>query len=439
MNILIVDDEDGLRRTLAEYLRLEGWETGEASNGLSARKKLEEESFDAVALDMRMPGLDGPGLLEWLMNEGPSVPVVMMSAFGEVSDAVAAMKAGASDYLVKPFDPEELVLRLRRAVAARPQPGVATTAEEQLPMSVDPLMRPVITLLERAAPSDATILITGESGTGKEVAARYVHQKSARATGPFVAVNLGGLPETLIESELFGYERGAFTGADSRKIGLFETASGGTLFLDEIGEMPAVLQVKLLRALQEKKIQRLGGLGEIPVNLRIITATNRNLDDEVAAGRFREDLFYRINVIRVELPPLRKRPADIPWLAGLFLERMRGGSRGDITGMSEATLSALSAYAFPGNIRELENMMERALVLAEGPLLRPGDLSLPSPGKSENEKKDFKGTMKEMEVVMIREALRRNDGHREKTAQELGITRKTLLNKMKDYGIKPDQ
>ncbi len=436
MRILVVDDEDALRRTLAEFLSLEGWEVHQASNGLSARKMLEEKSFNAVVLDMRMPGLDGPGLLKWLVNEGPLVPVVMMSAFGEVNDAVAAMKAGAVDYLVKPFDPEELVLRVRRAAAAGRTQNITEQSGKQRTLSVDPAMKPISELLEKAAPTDATILITGESGTGKEIAARYVHDISGRANGPFVAVNLGGLPENLVESELFGYERGAFTGADSRKPGLFETANGGTLFLDEIGEIPPSLQVKLLRALQEKKIQRLGGLGVIPVDVRIITATNRNLEEEVAKGQFREDLFYRINVIRVSIPPLRHRPEDIPWLTGIFIEKHGAGRRPDIRGLSEESLLSLTEYKFPGNIRELENMIERALILAKGPFLQPSDMALPERFVGQlPDNKSKPGTLREMEAVMIQEALHRNEGHRERTASELGITRKTLLNKINDYGI----
>ena len=435
MRVLIVDDEDNLRKTLVEFVGLEGWNADEASNGLSARKKLEQEHYDAVALDMRMPGMDGREVLDWLMNEGPAVPVVMMSAYGEVNDAVEAMKAGARDYLVKPFDPEELLLRLSRAAASRPAAKRYSGDSDVPEMSVDPAMKPVTNLLDRAAPSDATILITGESGTGKEVAARYVHSRSDRSEGPFVAVNLGGLPENLVESELFGYEKGAFTGADGRKIGLFESAAGGTLFLDEIGDMPIALQVKLLRALQEKKIQRLGGLGLIPINVRIVAATNHRLEEDVAAGLFREDLFYRINVIRAEMPPLRDRPADIPWLAGRFIRKYSGVRRSAVTGLSDAALDTLASYRFPGNIRELENILERAVILTEGPLLRPGDLGLEIPVNQGSGDLPPAGSLKDMEKFMIRRALQRNEGHRERSAEELGITRKTLLNKIRDYRI----
>ncbi len=438
MHVLIVDDEDNLRKTLAQYLSLEGWNVTEASNGLSAKKKLEEQAFNAMALDLRMPGMDGLELLEWLTGEGPSLPVVMMSAYGDVGDAVRAMKAGASDYLVKPFDPEELIIRLKKAArtaqTVKHRPGAETTeASESAPISRDAAMKPVINLLKKAAPSDATILITGESGTGKEVAARYIHTNSERSRGPFIAVNLGGLPEGLIESELFGYEKGAFTGADSRKIGYFEAASDGTLFLDEIGELPSALQVKLLRSLQEKKIQRLGGTGIIPVNVRIIAATNRNLEKAVAEGSFREDLFYRINVINANMLPLRKRPADILYLSNLFLHRLAENGRTRVNEFSDSALDVLASYKFPGNVRELENMIERAVILAESTVLQPRDFTLPADHSQIPAQPS--GTLKQMEIRMIQEALLRNEGHRERTARELGITRKTLLNKINSYGL----
>ena len=438
MHILIVDDEDNLRKTLAQYLKLEGWRVSEASNGLSAKKQLEEHTFNAVALDLRMPGMDGLELLEWITSEGPALPVVMMSAYGDVGDAVNAMKAGAADYLVKPFDPEELILRLKRAAGSAGHLLQKDTAAdpgkpEIPPISRDPAMQPVIDLINKAAPSDATILITGESGTGKEVAARFIHQKSLRSEGAFVAVNLGGLPEGLIESELFGYEKGAFTGAEGRRIGYFEAANGGTLFLDEIGELPSALQVKLLRALQEKKIQRLGGTGVIPVDVRIIAATNRNLEKAVAEGLFREDLFYRINVIKAEMLPLRERPSDIVYLAELFLERLIKSGRTGVKGISRGALEKLSLYSFPGNVRELENMIERAVILAETEILQSGDFTLPE--EKTKPRKLPTGTLKEMEINMIQDALLRNEGHREKTARELGITRKTLLNKINAYEL----
>jgi two-component system response regulator AtoC len=438
MRILIVDDEPNLRKTLREYLALESIEAEEASNGLSAQKVLGESPFDAVVVDLKMPGMTGLELLEWLSTEGPAIPAVMMSAFGEVGDAVLAMKTGAVDYLVKPFDPAELVLRLRRAVREKPAAASrADTMGEDSPISVDPSMKDLLDLLAKTAPTEASVLITGESGTGKEVIARHLHGMSPRAAGPFTAINLGGIPETLAESELFGFERGAFTGADRRKIGLFETANGGTLFLDEIGEIPASLQVKLLRALQEKKIQRLGGIGVIPVDVRIIAATNRDIESMVKDGLFREDLYYRINVIRLAVPPLRDRPADISYLAGIFLQRLVDSGWSAAKVLPAAALRALTTYRFPGNVRELENMVERAVILADGGDLSPSNFGL-NDGTDRVENAPFRGTLEEMEAAMIREALLRNEGHREKTAAELGITRRTLLNKMKSFGIEWD-
>jgi len=449
MKVLIVDDEDNLRKTLVKYLKTENWEVYEAANGLSAKKQLEENYFDAVAMDLKMPGMDGLEVLNWLNEQGPSVPVVMMSAFGDVGDAVEAMKKGAQDYLVKPFDPEELIIRLKKAASSGRNFIVSGEKHVQgdsgtPPISIDKSMTKVIELLDKSAPTDATVLITGESGTGKEVAAKYIHAKSKRSEGPFVAVNLGGLPETLIESELFGYEKGAFTGAESRKLGLFETANGGTLFLDEIGELPAPMQVKLLRALQEKKIQRLGGLGVIPIDVRIIAATNRNLEKEVAENRFREDLYYRLNVIRIEIPPLRERKDDIIYLAIFFLGKLQKEGRTEVKSISDTALKALTEYSFPGNIRELENMIERAVILADRNILEKKDFSLPADFTGTDNRTDGNvlaktnlkiGTLKEMEIVLIKQALLRNDGHREKTAAELGISRKTLHNKIKEYGL----
>jgi two-component system response regulator AtoC len=442
MRVLIADDEKNIRRTVAEYLALEGIECLQAENGLSARKILAEEAVDGLVVDLRMPGMSGQALLEWLQAEGRSLPTVMISAYGEVADAVAAMKAGAADYVTKPFDPDDLLMRLRRAVEDDRLRRLAsidrgTPAEPDLESAS---MRRVHELAARVAPTDSTVLITGESGTGKEVLARRIHAVSGRADSPFVAINIGGIPEQLIESELFGHERGAFTGADSRKQGLLEVAAGGTAFLDEIGEMPLHLQVKLLRVLQERRIQRLGATRGIPIDVRFVAATNAELEARVAEGRFREDLFYRLNVIRINLPPLRERPEDIPVLARHFLLSMRERTGSAVTALSAEAVRALQSYRFPGNVRELENMVERAVILAESSELTPADFDLPlAPGEA----RDPTGggepasgrSLREIEREAIVEALHRNEWHRERTAGELGITRRTLLNKMKDYGI----
>jgi two-component system response regulator AtoC len=373
--------------------------------------------------------------------------VIVISAHGEVRDAVLAMKLGAYDYLVKPFDPDELLMRLQKAVTGRNaqsslEAGRRKEGGSDL-VGESHGMREVIKLVTRAAPSQATILVTGESGTGKEVVAKLIHSLSSRQ-GAFVPVNMGALPEQLMESELFGYEKGAFTGADSRKAGLFETAHGGTLFLDEIGEIPLHLQVKLLRAIQDRKVQRLGGLKGIPFDARIVAATNKNLEAEVREGRFREDLYYRINVIRVSLPPLRERRGDIPLLAGHFLDRISTEMGRKIHGMSPEALALLQDHDFPGNVRELENAIERAVILADGSILQTRDFVFFG-GEARGAKHTGRGdedgipdrirSLAELERDAIEKALKRNSFHRERTAEELGITRRTLLNKIHEYDL----
>ncbi len=436
MRVLVADDEKGFRESIAEYLELEDIEVDVAENGLSAIRRLEDEEFDTVVLDLKMPGADGLEVLKWMKENTPGIPALMISAFGEVSDAVAAIKLGAEDYLVKPFETEELLLKIRKAGEKRKlQREVeylrSTGAVRFNLKSGSPAMKPVMELVHKAAPSPANILITGESGTGKEVFARYIHSLSGRSSQPFVAVNVGGVPESLLESELFGYEKGAFTGADRMKSGLFETASGGTLFLDEIGDMPLHLQVKLLRAIQERKIQRLGAVRQINLDVRIIAATNRDLEKSVQEGLFREDLFYRLNVVRVHLPPLRERKEDIPVLCAGFLKNINHKMGRSIEGLSSEAIELLNSYRFPGNIRELENMLERAVILAGGTELTPEDFSIaPSSVKHKAQ-----GTLKDIERLAIIDSLARWEGRKTRVAEELGIDRKTLFNKIKEYGL----
>ena len=499
--VLIVDDEPNLRESLAEFLALDGFECALAAGGAEALSLLEREVFDACVLDLRMPGMDGIELLGRIHESGPGLPVIMMSAHGEIRDAVDAMKLGASDYLVKPFDPTELALRLEKAIAdsrliRMAHVGLALAGSEASAGNPDraawlgdaPAMASVRDLVRRVAPSASTVLITGESGTGKEVVAREIHRLSPRAAGPFVPVNVGALPETLLESKLFGYEKGAFTGAESRKPGLFELANGGTLFLDELGEMSPAMQVKLLRVLQERTLMRVGGSRPIPVDARILAATNRDPEKAVAEGRFREDLYYRINVIRIKLPALRDRRQDIAPLAGLFLARASRVAGKRIDGISPDALRLLESYRFPGNIRELENSIERAVILSSAPILEPRDFSFderflgeagvsgsegsvgprgvgsaPSPAGNEQgvggaANAKVAGTsvaangvaatgeplaptgpvsVREAEKQAVIAALARNGGHRERTAAELGISRRTLLTRMKEYGLIP--
>jgi len=435
MRVLVVDDEKNIRDSVERYLRLEGIESVGAENGLSAQRLLSSEVFSAAVVDLRMPGLDGLALLKWLQEEGPRLPVIMISAFGEIRDAVEAMKLGARDYVVKPFDPEELVVRLKRILEARrleAQVELAAAAEGPAVLGETPRMREIQAVVDKVAPTPSTVLITGESGTGKEVVARLIHTRSPRAEEPFIAVNVGGLPETLLESELFGYEKGAFTGADRRKIGMFELASAGTLFLDEIGDMPLALQVKFLRVLAERRIQRLGGTQPIPIDARLIAATNRELDVLVAEGRFREDLFYRLNVVRIEVPPLRERTGDLSLLAGRLIRKLNARLGKNCRGLEPAALQALIAYPFPGNVRELENLLERALIFAETDTLRLADLALPAAAGGAPPPP---ATLDGLERQAIIAALHRWEGNRTRAAAELAISRRTLQNKIKEYGI----
>jgi two-component system response regulator AtoC len=470
--ILLVDDEEKIRQLLAQFLGLDGHTVATADSAESARRLLESQEFDLVVTDLRMEGLGGLGLLAWLQEEGPAVPAIVISAYGDVADAVEAMHRGALDYLVKPFEPQELALRAERAVftfrlerslrlrqrlagsRAAGEPGAAESPSSPvgrgLLESANPAMRALLDMARKAAPSTASILISGESGTGKEVLASWIHSLSERAGAPFVPVNLGGLPENLLETELFGHEKGAFTGADRRKTGMFELANGGTLFLDEIGDMPLHLQVKLLRALQDRRIQRLGSTVALPVDLRIIAASHRDLPAMVKEGRFREDLLYRLNVIPLHLPPLRQRPEDLPALISHILARHQ--RPGVAAGISSDALEALGGYAFPGNVRELENMLERALILCDGPVLRARDFglqapSLPrpeparpaaAPGPAGDEAPPAGSALAEVERWAILRELGRQGGRRQATAEALGISRRTLLNKLNEYGLREE-
>ena len=438
--ILIVDDEKNIRDSIVRFLKLEHIESVPAENGLSAQRLLENKTFNAAVVDLKMPGMDGLELLKWIQAQGLPVPVIMISAFGEIHDAVEAMKSGAKDYIVKPFDPEELVIRLKRLLEEqsnkdRIAAGRMLYDEEKTWISRGAESKKIERIIEKVAKTDSTILITGESGTGKEVTAKRIHLLSERAGEPFVPINIGGMPESLLESELFGYEKGAFTGAESRKPGLIELASSGTLFLDEIGDMPMGLQVKILRFLQEKKIQRLGGIKPIPIDTRIIAATNRDLKHLISIKVFREDLYFRLNVITIHLPLLREMRDDIPQLTGFFIGQFNKTMKKKgryIKGITPDALQLLTHYSFPGNIRELENLIERAFILAETDMLTVNDFDIEQLPHTNPVKK---GTIKEIEKDAILIALTRWERNRTKAAEELGITRRTLFNKMKEYGI----
>ena len=469
MRVLIVDDEAHIRESLGKYLALEKIEAQGFENAENARERLEQEVFDAAVLDLRLPGMSGQDLLLWMRQQGLTTPVIMISAHGQIADAVEALKTGAQDYLVKPFDPAELVIRLRSLVENRRRENRIETEERRRGregglIGESEAMRELGERIRKIAASDVTVLITGESGSGKEAVAREIHRQGEHRDEPFAAVNIGGIHEGLMESELFGHEKGAFTGAAGRRLGLFEIAGRGTIFLDEIGEMPQPLQVKLLRVLQERKIRRLGGTGDIPVNARIISATNRDLESMVQDGGFREDLYYRLNVFRLIVPPLRDRREDIPPLAEHLLRTLSSRMGFAPRKLSGEALEKLSRYSFPGNVRELENILERALIYGEGTVIGAGDIELHKatgfgesvpPGGAPEDAGDLspaeaagKGpvsgglprsgaprSLESWEKEAILEALERCGGNRTKAAKELGITRKTLLNKVKAYGI----
>jgi two-component system, NtrC family, response regulator AtoC len=445
MKILVVDDEENIRESIRRLLELEGIDSTPASDGRAAAELLRSETFDAVVTDLRMPRMGGQELLEIMRDEGIRCPAIMISALGEIHDAVTALKTGAVDYLIKPFDPDELLLKIKLAVSNRKledkvEAGSRTSAPDIRLVGESEAAKSLRRAIEKIARADTTVLITGESGSGKEVVAREIHARSPQADEPFVAVNIGGIHENLMESELFGHEKGSFTGADARKIGLFELAGPGTLFLDEIGEMPPPLQVKLLRVLQDRKIRRLGGVRDIPVGARILSATNKDVEVMVREGRFREDLYYRLNVLRIEVPPLRDRLDDVPLLAEHILGKLKLRMKRNETRLGADAIEALSSYSYPGNVRELENILERALIYGEGDEIRASDLelggsALPRPPVPEAPSPDALASLESMEREAIRRALETTKGNRSRAAEELGISRRTIQNKIKRYGL----
>jgi two-component system response regulator AtoC len=448
--VLIVDDEPSLRHVLQAILAREGYEVETAEGGEAALERLKARPADLVITDLKMPGMDGMGLLAALRAEVQPTTVIVMTAYGSTETAVAAMQAGAYDYISKPFRPEEILLTLRKAEERerlrQENQNLRTQLRRELGLGGiifrSNAMSEVLHTVEKAAPYKSTVLITGESGTGKELVARAIHSASQRAGRPFVAVNCGAIPPALLESELFGHIKGAFTDAVRDRRGLFEEANGGTLLLDEIGELPRELQVKLLRVLQEEEIRRVGGTKEIPIDVRILAATSRNLAREVEAGRFREDLFYRLNVMHIELPPLRERREDIPVLWEHFLRRAneRLGTR--VRGIAPEAMERLLGYDWPGNVRELENAVERALVLSEGEVLGSGELpekirGAPAmkPLQLPDDDLSLKRAMRGLEENYIRRALERTGGNRTRAAEILEISPRALLYKLKEYGI----
>jgi len=447
--VLVIDDEAGLRHTLLLILRDEGYQVAVAEDGEAGLRLALAEAPDLVLCDVRMPRVGGLEFLQRYQEAGGTALVIMMSAYGTVDAAVEAMRQGAYDYISKPFNADEVILTLRKAEereqlrreVARLRREVGEVKGFEGVVGESGAMREVMDLAARVAPFPSTVLLTGESGSGKEAVARAVHRASPRAAKAFVAVNCGAIPENLLESELFGHERGAFTGADRAREGLFEEADGGTLFLDEIGELSLPLQVKLLRVLQERSIRRVGGTGERSVDVRVLAATARDLVDEVREGRFREDLFYRINVVQIHVPPLRTRPEDVPPLADHFL-RLHARRLGvEAPGLPRELMPVLAAYSWPGNVRELENVVERALVLSGGevgvdhlpPHVRSGrhPFQVPDDGGDLSVKRRLPA----LEKSLIVRALERSRGNRTKAAELLDLSVRALSYKVHDYGL----
>jgi DNA-binding NtrC family response regulator len=445
--VLVVDDEkntrDGLSRALQPRYNVLLAESGER-----AVQILNDEDVDVVLSDVRMPGLDGLTLLQRIRNRTPAPIVIMLTAYGNVETAVEAMKRGAHDFLMKPVNLDQLEILIRRVLRTREVEAENVTLRQQLDakyglesiISHSPLMEEVFQIIRQTAPTAATVLLTGESGTGKEMVAHAIHRLSARASGPFVAVHCAALSPTLLESELFGHEKGAFTGAVERRRGRFELADGGTLFLDEISDIDAATQIKLLRVLEERRFERVGGHRTIETDIRLISATNRDLKKFVEEGRFRSDLYFRLDVVNINLPPLRERIGDVPLLCQHFLEQLSAQNNRRIEGFTPDSLNILSAYSWPGNVRELRNTVEKMVVLARSTKLTARDVPANirqavagTAGGGERAASAAGGSLDQIERATILAALQRAGGNKTKAAGELGISRRTLHRKLRDY------
>jgi len=445
--ILIIEDEAKMRRLLELNLGEDGFATLSAGDAEAGLKLLRENNVDLVVTDLKLPGMSGLEFLHAIKRQNAVLPVVVMTAFGTVETAVEAMKAGASDYVLKPFSLSEMRMVIRKELdvhnlreenrSLREALGKRYAHPNVVARSVK--MQEVLATVERVAPTNSTVLLGGESGVGKDLIARAIHEKSRRAAGPFIKINSTAIPENLLESELFGYEKGAFTGANTSKPGKFELADKGTLFLDEIGDVPPAIQVKLLRVLQEREFERLGGTRTVKVDVRLVAATNRDLREALEQGTFREDLYYRLNVVPIDIAPLRQRKEDIPDLVNLFISRFAGDSGKPVKSISPEAMQILVNYHWPGNVRELQNIIERACALAKGTLLEAVDIHLDlRPAKAANGATGFlpEGmTLEHWEDEMIREALRRANGNKSQAARLLGLSRNALRYRLSKIGI----
>jgi len=456
-DILIVEDKESLRTMLRKTLESRGYAVEEAADAYEARRRLQAFRYLVVLTDLKLPAGSGFDVLQSAREADPETPVVVMTAFGTIEDAVRAMKEGAADFLTKPVDTDHLLLLLDRAVEKRRVFTELVLLKEEyqrrfgLPrvLGEDPALKEAMLALQRAAATDATVLLLGESGTGKELMSRALHQLSARSKGPFVAINCAAIPENLLENELFGHEKGAFTGATGRKVGKAELAHKGTLFLDEIGDLPLPLQGKILRLVQEKQFERVGGLQTLRVDVRVVAATNRDLKALVSDKLFREDLFFRLSVMPIEIPPLRRRRRDVPLLAEAFLQRLaRDMGRKELR-LSEAAKEALAGHSWPGNVRELQNCLERAAILTDGPVIGPEHLRLEPPvhgGPALGDVLDLSGPLSDVakraalraEEAAIALALREADGDRARAAARLGVSVSTLNRRLRQNGEEPE-
>lgn len=444
--VLVIDDEPAHRLMVRVVLGDAGFRVLEADNGATGLNILRTKSVDVVLLDMRMPGMSGLEVLQRLGEGGTFPPVIMLTAFGNVGSAVEAMKTGAFDYLSKPADNDELLAVVQKAAEHASLRRENRELKKQIGrmretriIGDSPDMRAVVELIEQVGPSEANVLILGESGTGKELVAQMLHEHSHRKNGPLVKVNCAALPENLLESELFGYVKGAFTGAAQDKPGRFQLAEGGTLFLDEIGELPLTLQAKILRALQERVVEPLGGIAPVSVDVRFIAATNRRLPDMIEKGTFREDLYYRLNVLEIRIPPLRERLEDIPLLADYLLRKLGQKNSKPLRSVSREFLEALMRYEWKGNVRELENVLERSLILCRDDILDvrdlPDHLRAPAESAASSSSVLKESPLEAAERNALEDTLRKCGGHRERTAKALGISRRTLQYRLKKYGL----
>jgi DNA-binding NtrC family response regulator len=445
--ILIVEDEAKMRRLLELNLGEDGFTTFSAGDAESGLKLLRENSIDLVVTDLKLPGMNGLEFLHAIKHQNAALPVVVMTAFGSVETAVEAMKAGASDYVLKPFSLAEMRMVIHKELDVRNLREENRSLREALGkryahpniVARSPKMQGVLATMDQVAPTNSTVLLGGESGVGKDLIARAIHEKSRRASGPFIKINSTAIPENLLESELFGYEKGAFTGAAASKPGKFELADKGTLFLDEIGDVPPAIQVKLLRVLQEREFERLGGTRTVKVDVRLVAATNRDLRAALEDGTFREDLYYRLNVVPIDIAPLRERKEDIPDLVKLFIARFCGDSSKPVEGISPEAMQILVNYHWPGNVRELQNIVERACALKKGEILEASDIHLDlRPARAADSANHFLPdgmTLEQWEDEMIQEALKRAQGNKSQAARLLGLSRNALRYRLSKIGI----